>query len=829
MTQRTDDLHSPLHPSRRRRFTFGGLESLLAEVRRTARSLLLRPGYAGIVTLTLALGIGGSCAIFALLHAAVLRPLPFPEDDRLAVVWGVAGPEKDIRGASPPEVADWRRMTPSLEGLTVYDDATVNLTIGDGVRKLDAELVSPGYLELLGAVPTIGRTLLPEDERPEGVGSAVIADSLWRSELGSDPEVVGRAIELDGRAFVVVGVAPPGFGGLTFETEVWTPLAAFLTPEDLQNRGGRWLAALGRIAPGHSRESVQAELDAAAARLSELYPESNSDRGAMLVPLREDYLGESRRAILVLFGGSLLLLVIACANVANLQIVRAEGRKVELAVREALGAGRGALLRHLGIESALLSAAGGLAGVGLAWGTLRAAAALVPEETFPGYVELRLSPAVVAFAVGAAAVTGVLVALAVGWARARSVANVANVTRGSNEGWRGGRPSLQRLIVGFEVATALVVVAGAGLAVRSLARQLEIEPGFASEGVAAARLDLTAMPDEPGRRHAFLATLAERVESLPGVTRVSVASDAPLRDLSRASILQREERPDERVRYYWHAVTPSFFATLGIPVVEGRGIGAEDHAEAPPVAVVSEAFARRFWPGGSPVGRRLRMMDDTVTIVGVAGNVQYRSLTSRLLDETEDPDLYLSLAQLTPSQVELVVRRDLADPLAGLEEPLREAVAGLDRSVAVFEVGSLERELEEEVAMARLLARLLTAFGALALLLSAVGLYGVTAFVVRGRRRELAIRGALGALPRDLWGHVVRQTFAVVLAGLAAGLAGALAAGELMSALLFEVRSQDPLVLGGALAVLAGTALAAAWGPAFEASRVPPQSVLRGE
>lgn len=803
--------------------------TLAIDVRRSVRSLLRRPGYAGVVVVTLALGIGGSCAIFALVDAAVLRPLPFPDADHLAVVWGVAGPEQDIRGASPREIADWRRLAPSLESLSVYDDTTVNLTTAAGVRKLEAELVTPGYLDLLGAAPALGRTLLPADDRPGGVGSAVLSDALWRSEFGGDPDVVGRDLVLDGRPFVVVGVTRPGFAGLSFDAEVWAPLASFLSPEDLEDRGGRWLAALGRMAPGSSREAVQAELDAAAARLAELHPETNADRGALLRPLRQDYLGDGRRTILILLGGSLLLLVIACANVANLQIVRTQGRQVELAVREALGAGPGALLRHLGIESAILAAWGSAAGVALAWTALKVAAAVVPAATFPPYVELRLSPAVAVFALLAATATGVVVTVVVGWVSGSSTGALGHVGRGSEPGWGAGRLSLQRAIVGFEVATALMVVVAAGLAARSLQHQLAVDPGFSSAGTVVARLDLGDLPNEPARRLQYLEGLTERVAGMPGVTGVAVGSDAPLRGNSRASNLSRVERPEEEVRFHWHAVTPSFFDTLGIELLAGRGIGEEDRADAPAVAVVDAAFARRFWPDRSPIGERLLMMGDTVTIVGVAELVRYRSLTDRLLDGEDDPDLFLSLAQITPSTVELVVRRDVADPLAGFAEPLARAAAEVDPSVALFEVGTLDRELADEVAMARLLAGLLTAFGTLALVLSAVGLYGVTAFVVRGRRRELAIRGALGALPADLRSQVVRQTFSVVLLGLVSGAAGALLAGELMTALLFEVRSYDPVVLGGALGILAGTALLAAWAPAMEASRVPPQTALRGE
>ncbi len=798
------------------------MSAISQDLRVGLRSMRRRPGFFATAVATLALGLGAATAIFAVVQAALLRPLPFREPDRLRMVWGVAGPDRDVRGASPIEIDDWRRMTRSFEDLSIYDRTAVNLS-GDGpARQLPMEIVSPGYLRLLGVVPALGRGLRAEDDQPGAVGGAVISDALWKGRFGADPGVIGRAIELDGTPFTVVGVAPPGFRGLAFDAEIWAPLGPFATPEAMQARGSRWLGAVGRLRPGVSESMAQQDMDAAASRLEQIYPELNRQRGALVIGLKAYQLDNARRLLLVLLAGVGLLLLIACANVANLQLVRTEDRRRELALRRALGATRARVVRQLITESVALSVLGGAAGVFLAWIALGALLPLLPAGTLPLYADVRLDPVVVAVAIFTAVASGVLLGLLPAW-RTHAEAQELRTAHATTAGWRKGRVSLQQVILGGQLALALVLLVSAGLAVRSLREQLAIEPGFRAEGVLAATVSLTGDGyDAPARRR-FVTGLLDRIRGLPGVLDVAVGSDAPLRGSSSASILRRQRQPDDRIRYYRHSVTSTYFRTLGIPVVRGRGFDAGDRTDAPGVAVISAAFAARLFPGTDALGQRLMIGGDTATIVGIVGNVHYRDLTTSMLDPADDPDLYFHEPQVTPRTLTILVRG--ADP-AALAGPVRRAVASLDASIPAYDVQPLARALAAQTALVRFISFLLGLFALLSLTLAAVGLYGVTAYVVRGRRQEIAVRLAVGARPASVQKLLLWQSLGVIAVGLGIGGGGALMAGRVLARMLYGVRATDPVVLAATALILSGAALLATWVPAARASRIEPRVTL---
>jgi putative ABC transport system permease protein len=797
--------------------------AIFQDLRIGLRSMRRRPGFFATAVLTLTLGLGAATAIFAVVQAALLRPLPFREPDQLRMIWGVAGPDHDVRGASPVEIADWRRLTRSFEGLSIYDRTTVALSGEQAARQLPAEIVSPGYLSLLGVKPALGRGLQQEDDEPGAIGGAIISNTLWKSRFGGDPAVLGRSIELDAVPFTIVGIAPPGFHGLAFDAQIWAALGPFVTPEALQSRGSRWLGAVGRLRPGVTAAMAQQDMDAATARLAQLYPASNRQRGAVVIGVKTFQLDSARRLLLIVLAGVGLLLLIACANVANLQLVRTEDRRRELVLRQALGASRGRVARQLITESVALSVLGGAAGVFLAWIALGLLLPLVPPTTLPLYADVRLDPVVVAVAIGTAIVAGIALGLVPAW-RSRVDAEQLRSAHATAGGWRRGQVSLQQLIVGGQIALALVLLVAAGLAVRSLREQLAIDPGFRADGVMTATVSLTGEKYDAAARRRFAAALVDRLRGLPGVLDAAVGSDAPLRDPYSASILRREEQPEREIRYYRHAVSPAYFRTLGIPIVRGRGFDTGDRPDGPGVAVISAAFAARLYPGVDPLGKRLLIGNDTATIVGIAGNVHFRDLTTSLMDRADDPDLYFSEAQVTPRTFTILVRRD-TDPtlLAG---SIRQAVARLDASIPAYGIQPLQRTLAAQTALARFISFLLALFAALSLLLASIGLYGVMAYVVRGRRREIAVRLAVGARPAAVRWFVLRQSLAVIGVGLVIGGGAAFLAGRVLAGLFYGVPAADPAVLCTTVLVLSAAAVLATWVPAEQASRVEPRATL---
>jgi len=800
------------------------------DVRHAFRLLWRRRSYTAVAVLTLALGIGAASSIFAVVDAVLLRPLPFAEPDRLVVVWGVAGPERDIRGASYREVGDWRERARAFSSLSLYNETTLNLSGEGAAEQLESETVSPGYFEMLGATPYMGRFFGADDDVAGIMPPVVISHALWRERFSGAGDIVGRTLTLDGRRAVVVGVASPGFHGLSFDTDVWSTMLPF-APGFENDRGSRFLAALARLAAGVTREQAQSEMESVTLAMESEFPQSNTERRADIFTLHQYFLQSSRVLMLALLAAVGVLLVIACLNVLNLQLVRGLARDQEIAVRYSLGARRSRVVRQLLTESLVLALVGGAAGLVAAfWGT-RALVALVPPGVIPAYASIGLDARVLIATVLLVAIAGVLSGSlpALRSAKRGLSGALRSADRSGRESASVRRYGLQHALVAVEIGLAVAIMIGAAVMVRSLRAQLRVDAGFEPGNVIAARVFLPgeSYADAQSRR-LFVDRVLDDLRGRPGFANVAIGSDAPLRGNNSAAILRvPDARGDQGIRYYRHMITPSFFDAVGIDVIQGRGFTAGDVDGAPPVVVVSRAFAGKMWPGQEAIGRRIEIGGEQVEVIGVTGDPRYRDLITSLMDPGEDPDVWFSYHQLPGRTFDIIVK-----PAAGAAadiESVRRAVAAIDPAIPLFQVGRLQDALDLQTASGRFGAVLLSLFGVAALALAAIGLFGVMSFVVSMRRREIAIRMALGSTPQAVLLRVLRQGLLVVAAGVAGGLVTALLAGRLIHGILFGVSPLDPLSVGIVLTVLGGAAIMANVIPAARAARTDPQVVLRGD
>lgn len=803
----------------------------LSDLRQAARGLRRRPGFALAAAGTLALGVGATALVFGAVERVLLRPLPFPAPERLVQVWETT-PDRDRRPAAPANFLDWRTATRELEGLAAYDVRFGSLGGEDRPERVRYATVSAGFFRTLGLSAAHGRTFLADDPSSGDGRPAVLSHGLWAERFGGAPEVLGRQIHLEGQDYLVVGVLPPG-AGFPEGTRLWVraphdvPDIAMLPPGiDLRQMRDAWyFRVVGRVAESGSLERAQAELDAIARRLAAEHPETNEGSGVRLVPLQAELTGEVRPLLLLLFAAVGFVLLMATANVGNLLLARGAGRRRELAVRAALGAGGGALVRPLFAEAALLAALGGTGGLVLAAAGARALPALLPAGVLPP--DFSFGGAMAACALGVSVVaalgTGALPALV---AR-RSPA--APLLGGRGQAGAGGRRLRAGLVV-TETALAVVLVAGAVLALQSLWRLQAVEPGFRPEGLLTLQLALPGARSMDAERSASLyAQVVERVSALPGVEFAAIATGGPLDDGPGAGLRVEGRSHDDPPDVSWQRVTPAYFRAAGIPLRAGRFPEASDDGGARPVGVVNETFARRFFPDEPVLGRRIRTGldgDDVwVTVVGVAGDTRNEGPAADV-----SPEMYRPMAQPArsrPEQVLLLVRS--AAPAERLVPPLRAAVAEVLPGAPLFAIRSGTEMLREHIEPGRSLLGLLGTFAWLALLLGAVGTYGVLAHGVVERRREIAVRMAVGARPARVVAQVVGSGLRLAGAGIALGLVGALAAGAAMRGVLYGVTTTSPLALACVAGLLLGTAVLASALPARRAAAVQPMESLRGE
>jgi len=798
------------------------METLWQDIKYGARMLAKSPGFALVAVLTLALGIGANTAIFSVVHAALLRPLPYPEPERLVMVWANmeqrGGPAQEW--TNPADLHDWRTQNKVFEEMAALGGG-VSTWSGDGEpEQLNATSVTFPMFRTLGVAPALGRDFTEQDDQPNGPRVVILTHGLWQRRFGSDPGIIGRALTLDGQPNTVIGMLPKGFRSPVIPTtEIFVPLQQ--APE---GRGNAFLRVIARMKPGVTLEQADAAMKVIAARLEQHYPDTNEKTSATVTPLSEFFAGPARPALLVLLAAVGLVLLIACANVANLLMARATARQREIAIRVALGAGRGRLLRQLLTESLLVSLAGGALGLLLAsWGLSFLVAGLPAEGQ--SFFDVRMDRVVLAFTFAVAALTPLLFGALPALQAARPKLHDSLKEGGRNTG--GSSSRLRSALVATEVALSLVLLVGAGLLMRSFTALVRVDTGFKAANLLRADLVLpnARYPERPQIAQTY-AQMAERLRGLGGVVSAAATSSAPLSGVDTDTGFRVEGRPEpkvgERVVAWYRAVTPDYFQTMGIPLQRGRIFDARDSGTAPRVVLANESFVRKYFPGEDPIGKRIGAPERWREIIGIVGNVRNFGL-----DREEPPAVYLPHAQVPLPFMTLVVRTT-GDPLA-LAGGVKGVVQEIDPHLAVANLSSMEQVVATSLADRRWTMALLGAFASLAMLLAAIGLYGVMAYSVAQRTQEIGIRMALGAQRGDVLRLVLGNGMRLWLLGIAVGVAAALIATRWMGSLLYGVGAMDPVTFVTAPLLLAGVAVLATVIPARRAMRTDPMVALRYE
>jgi predicted permease len=823
--------------------------TMLQDVRFALRQLARSRSFTVVALGTLALGIGVNTVIFSLVNAVLFQPLPgVREPSRLVAVYTSDYSSGRYGTSSYLDYLDLRDRSGAFSGLAALSESVPLYVEGAGeAERLVGAAVTGDIFAVLGVKASLGRALLPEDDRPgAGLPAVVLSDGMWRRRFGADRNVLGRGIVLDGHEFTIVGVAAPSFSGtsLMARPELYLPLSmlARLQPRRaaaFEHRGHRWLRMIGRLSDGLTLEAAQSRVEALAARLAEAYPDTNLGtldapglpRPVALVPASDARIHPSARQDAVRVAALLLAavglaLLIACANVANLLLVRSRRRGRELATRQALGAGRGRLVQQLMVESLMLALLGGLAGLGLAYWLGLGLVKLDFLRAFSRWIrieELPLDGRVLGFTGLVTLLTAVLCGLVPALLATRGALLPALQDGAPLSGGPGERWSLRGMLVAAEVALSLVLLVGTGLLVRNLQQALALDPGFELEDALLVGVDVSGEGYEEARGQAFFAGLRERLEALEGVEAAGLADIVPVHPAgSRTSMVVEgyTPQPGEDMELNRNVVDEGYFRAMGIPLLLGRGFDQSDSASARPVAIVNETFVRRYWPRSSPLGRSIEIGDRRTEVVGVARDSKYRSLR-----EEPMPYVYLPLSQNWTSQMELVVRTG-RDPIE-LAAAVRMQVRDLEPRARVIGIQRHRARMAELVARERIVASLVGALGGLALLLAAVGVYGVMSFVVEARTREIGIRMALGARTGDAVGLVLRQGLRLALVGIGAGLALALGLSSLLASFLYGVSATDPFTYVGMGLVLLGATALACLVPARRAARIDPVSALR--
>jgi putative ABC transport system permease protein len=808
------------------------MEALWQDLRFGARMLRRNPGFTLVAAVALALGIGVNTMIFSCVNALLLRPFDFPTSDRLVMVWGrnlAAGAQRS--SVSPGSFNEWRAQAASFEELVTYNNSHFNLTEGDRPERVTGARVTTNFFKALGAQPERGRTFSPE-EGEEGRGAVVLVKhSLWERRFGSDPALVGKTISLDGKPHTVVGIMPKDFEFPMNGSELWAPIA--FSPKEASNHYTHYLQVFGLLRPGVTVEQAQGEMTAIAERQQRAHPDVNTGRTAYVETLTDSHSRGSRMYLVVMMWAVGFVLLIACANVANLLLVRAASRRKELAIRLALGAGRWRVVRQLLTESLLLALLGGALGVLLSvWGVEFVSKGIPPTYTqyIAGWRKLGLDGEVLGFTLLASVLTGVLFGLAPAWQATRVNFNesLKEGTKGSSSGGGGG--FLRGALVVMEITLSLVLLAGAGLMVRSFVELLRADLGVTASNV----MTLEISPSrekypEPRQRIEFYERLLGRVSNLPGVAAAAAVNFIPMdrggTSSSTFTVVGQAPPPKGREPYAeYRTVTPRYFEAVGTPLREGRAFADSDDETSKRVVIVGESLARRFFPEGRAVGGHVVISeeDGPLEVVGVAADVKDE-------DIEEEPELgiYLPYRQDPWWKMGLVVRSQ-GDP-EGLAPLLREEVRALDRDLPVYNVRTLQAIIDETLSPKRLAMFMFAFFAVCALLLAAVGIYAVMSYAVTQRTHEIGVRLALGAQGRDILRLVVGHGVVLTLLGLGLGLAGSFALTRAMSGILYNVSATDPLTFAAISLVLAAVALLASYVPARRATKVDPMVALRYE
>lgn len=801
------------------------MNTLLQDLRYGIRMLLKNPGFSVVAVIALGLGIGANAAIFSVVNTVLLRPVPYADPDRLMVLRENEPPKFPEFSISPGNFLDWQKQNTFFEKLAAIN-GTAFILAGEGAEpeRLRGARVSAGLFEMLGVNPIHGRTFLEEEDQPGHENVVILSSGLWKRRFASDPNAIGQPITLSGISYTIVGVLPPSFGFPDRETDVWAPVA--FTARDAQAHGSHFLSVIGRLKPGATVEQARVEMSAIAGRLAEQYPDTNAGWGVDVFPMQEYDVRDIRPALLVLLCAVGLVLLIACANVANLLLARATARQKEIAIRTALGASRWRVARQLLTESILLALVGGAVGVLLAQWGIGSLLALAPQE-LPRVKDVTLDARVLGFTLLVTLLTGVIFGLVP--ALQSSTPNLNETLKEGGRGTTGGHHRIRAGLVITEVALALVLLIGAGLLIRSFYRLQQVDPGFNSSNALAVTVSLPGRKyPQPEQRTAFFTQLIEKVSALPGVVAVGASQSLPIQgDFLLGFTIQGRPpyAPGEDPSTNYYSVSPDYFKSMGIPLLRGRVFTEQDRAGAPRVAIINEEMAKRYFPDEDPIGKRIHVTQGPEIfreIVGIVGDVKQYGLAQPTTLQTYEPSPQMQFSTMT-----LVVRAE--GNVAPLGGAIRTQVLAIDKEQPISRIRPLEQVVSESVAKQRFSMLLLGIFAAVALILAAVGLYGVMSYSVTQRTHEIGIRTALGASQTDVLKLVVGQGVMLALAGVGIGLLSAFALTRLMVVLLFGISATDPLTFVAISAVLLLVALAACFVPARRATKVDPTIALRYE
>jgi putative ABC transport system permease protein len=809
------------------------MDQLLTDLRYGLRALAKRPAFTAIALLTLALGIGVNTAIFSVVDSVLLRPMPFKNPESLVAVWehspqlGIARNEM-----APANFFDLRNQNQVFEGLGAFGDMSMNLTGEGEPERLEGQVVTANVFTLLGVQPVLGRTFLPQEDQIGNEYVVVLSHALWQRRFNRDPNVINRKVTLNGASFTVVGVMPPHFFFPIRESELWIPWA--MQPDEASGRGDHYLHAIARLKPGVTAQHANAEVEAVGARLAAEYPRTNEGLGFVVNPFQRDYIGDLRRPMLLLFAAVGLVLLIACANVANLLLAQATARRREIAIRMALGARRWTIARQLLLECLLLAIGGGLLGVfGAVWG-VEALTKFLPESLSKLQavsIDARVLVFTVAVVVLTAIVFGVVPALhAVRANPGEALSETARDAAGGSSG-----RYMRRILVVSEVALAVVLLVSAGLLIRSFQQLNQVDVGFNPDNVLTMRMVLP-MPKyaKPEARRAFYDELLRRVEGLPGVESAGVITFMPLSFSGMKfsfSVEGRTNPSDTNLPFaFFRVISPDYFRALNIPLLRGRFFDSRDSQDSPPVMVVNRRLAEQFWPGEDPTGKRLKIgpadsPNPWAVIVGVVGDVRQQGFYGDQL-----PEFYVPYAQERRSWMspkDLLVRTT-GDPGA-LAGAVREAVWAVDKDQPVSNVRTMDQVFAAAISRERFQMLMLTLFATLALVLACIGLYGVISYMVAQRTHEIGVRMALGAQAGDVLTLVIRQGMLLAGVGLIIGIAIGIAVTRVLSDMLYGVGARDPLTFVGVPVLLLLVAFLACYIPARRATRIDPLTALRNE
>lgn len=806
------------------------------DVRYGLRVLRKNPGFTAVAVLTLALGIGANSALFSVVNGVLLNPLPFPNPHELVAVYSRTGTFEES-SISYPNFLDWQKDNHSFAYLGAFRSDDFNMTGVGEPERLHAHMISAEFFPALGLTPLLGRNFRPEEDRAGAGPVAILSDGIWKRKFGSSREVLGTSITLNGKVYTIIGVAPGGITGLS-PSDVYVPIGQWSDPTFRDRRIGMGMNSIGRLRPGVSIEQARADMSRVAENLAAAYPEADKGSGVTLVPLKTDVVGDARGILLVLFGAVSFVLLIACANVANLLLARSTGRTREFAIRSALGAGPVRLVRQLLTESVLLGIAGGSIGLALAKLGTKVILAALPD-TLPRTEEISLDSHVVLYTFGLSLLTGIAFGLVPALKALRP--DLHETLKEGGRGASGARHRAQSVFVAVEMAMAVVLLIGAGLMIRTLAALWNVNPGFDASNVLTFEISATSDPSATADqlRAKYRATLGQ-LQGIPGVRSVSLLGGSlPMTGDSEVPFW-REGQPhpqheNEMTFALFYLVNPDYHRAMRIPVLQGRSFTDQDNEHAPAVALIDADFARKFFPNEDPIGKRINvgLIEIQPEIVGVVGHVQHWGLGARE-HENLDAQLYLPVWQIPDRFWTLLaggsqyVARTAGSP-TGLATSMRQAVESVDSSAVIYDVRPMEAIVARSVSTQRLTMLLLSVFSGLALVLSAIGTYGVIAYLTGQRTHEIGVRVVLGASREDVLRNVLGQGMRMTSIGVAIGIAAAFGLTRLITKMIYGVGPTDPLTFGGVAVLLSAVALCACYIPARRATRVDPMVALRYE